>query len=236
MHGTAANVRVLYAILTNPFMHGAPRNQGVLDESSMLRMHLLALAELQPLLVRRVMIMVPGGGPRRVSGYLDVEKHIERLPFPATIEHMRNNSMGSYGMFLEAFARTRSRDARHDYYIFSEDDYIPVRADFDVALVRMHDMTFGAHGFGLLTGVLQGRPVEPSSEFNLHPESSAMMSGHTLNHLFRHTFDVHRWNESMIERSFTLLRREGPGAGAQYFDKIQLAFGVHLTPMSMAFA
>lgn len=135
--------------------------------------------------------------------------------------------MGSYGMFLEAFSRTRGQP--YDYYIFSEDDYIPIRAHFDVALVRMYQATFGARDRGFLTGVLQGRPVDSRSKYLLHPESSAVVSGRSLEHLFQHTFDKQGWNGSMIDRCFHLLAKGplevGNVPAPGHFDKIQVGWG-----------
>ena len=218
-----AGVRMLYVLLTNPFKHHNSRNQGSVDERSVLRMHLQALIELQPRLVKRLMIMVPTSDKKPDQDYLDVNATITRLPFHGTIESVPNNTLGSYGMYLEAFSRTR-RDF-YDYYIFSEDDYIPVRAHFDAALARMYTASFGPKGHGFLTGTLQGRPLDPTNAFLAHPESSAAMSGAALEHLFKHTYDTHRWNGSVIERSFKLLKEREVGYNSQYFDRVQLGFG-----------
>ena len=107
----SAGVTVAYVILTSPFERPHGRRQGPIQDSSVLQMHLLALAELRALLVRRLMIMVPSDPTRRLArGYLEVSAEIERLPFPTTVERVLNNSLGSYGMYFEAFARTRPTD------------------------------------------------------------------------------------------------------------------------------
>ena len=97
----------------------------------------------------------------------------------AQLELLPNNTLGSYGMYVHAFAAHR---AGFDYYLFCEDDYVPALAHFDRRLVRMHSATFGMEEAapGVLVGVLQGRPVEPRSPFNLHPESSHMASAAAL--------------------------------------------------------
>ena len=162
---------------------------------------------------------------------------------------------------------------KYDYYIFAEDDYVPVRPRFDEALVRMHGSadlglqppgqptdarapdcsrprarrrdsgTFGvAEGRaarGVLAGLLQGRPVEPTSPWRLHCESAHVMSAGTLAHLFGHASAV-RFSGHVIDRALSLLEVEGVCTTAtkaahparcreatadSLFDRIQLAFG-----------
>ena len=113
---------------------------------------------------------------------------------------MPNNTLGSYGMYVHAFLRSRSRGRsrslhgrdghghghedeprpQYTHYLFSEDDYLPLVPHFDAALVRMHRATFGAAQLGCLAGVLQGRPLEPTSRYLLHLESSHIMSAAAL--------------------------------------------------------
>ena len=151
--------------------------------------------------------MVPTDASRRtLPGYLDLTSELNALPFAASIERVANNSLGSYGMYFEAYARTRS--APFDFYLFSEDDYIPTRAHYDALLVRMHAASFGASGRGVLVGILQGRPVEPLSKYDLHAESSHVMSAGTLDAIFEHVYAQHRWKGSMASAALAMLARE----------------------------
>ena len=123
---------------------------------------------------------------------------------------------------------------------------IPVREHFDSALVRMYKDTFEGEanvrtfnggdfkhaGRGVLCGILQGRPVEARSPFQLHAESSHIMSAKTLRHVFDRSYGAPtRWRGDLTSRSLLLLEREGFSRTKStrfhlsYFDRVQLGFG-----------
>ena len=154
----------------------------------MLRIHLRSLAALTANLVRKLFIVLPSDHGREiVKGYVDVDSVASALPFEAVVIHLPNNTLGSYGMYLETYRLSEAAGDGLDYYIFSEDDYVPMRPRFDEALVRMYKRTFG-DGDGVLCGVLQGQPVEPQSKFKLHAESSHIMSARTIRHVYERTY------------------------------------------------
>ena len=237
------SVTMAYVLAASPFVRPPQRGQGPIAQRDVLRVHLAALAELPTTILRRLMIMVPtDAGRTLVPGYLDVSSELERLPFESTIERVDDNTLGSYGMYFEAYRRTREEEKHYDYFVFSEDDYIPFRAHYDAILMRMYVSSFGATGHGLLTGLLQGAPVEPTSKHELHPESSHVMSSNSLAHLFHHTYEEHRWKHDVTTRALTLafghdqartLReiitrpqkyRKG-NVSMSYFDMLQLSIG-----------
>lgn len=233
--------RVAYVLLTSPFRRDAGRGQGPVQQGDVLRMHLLALGATSALL-SRLLLMVPsessrgaGWEARVAGGYLDILPEASRLPFPATLIRVPNNTLGSYGMFLSAYAMRRDQFA---YYIFSEDDYLPVRPYFDRTLVELFSQTFGRRA-GMLSGLLQGKPVEPTSPYELHLESSLITSAATLRRLFRLSAAASK--EHPIERALELLAQEGVCTSEMKadrpsctqvvdarFDRIQLAFGALL--------
>ena len=179
--------RVAYVLATSPFARDGGRGQGAVHGEDVLRMHLLALSATAAA-ISRLLLMVPSESSSsdeweaRINGdYLDVHAEAVRLPFPATLIRIPNNTLGSYGMYLTAYAMRRDQ---YDYYVLAEDDYLPVRPRFDEALVRMYAQTFGRRP-GVLAGLLQGRPVEPTSPWRLHCESSHIMSASSLRRLFR---------------------------------------------------
>ena len=227
----SVSARVGYVLLTSPFARRSEgRGQGPVEESSVLRMHLRALVALPTTLITRLLVMLPSEPARTlVDGYLDIEPEAAQLPFPATLVRVPNNTLGSYGMYFEAYRRS---DNAFEYLLFSEDDYIPVRAYFDAALVRMYRQAFegtasaAAGGHGVLCGLLQGRPVEASSPYQLHAESSHIMSAATLSHIFSRTYGAPtHWHGDLISRSFHLLEQvEGVRVEA-YYDRVQLGFG-----------
>ena len=232
------NATILYVLLANPFAgerccygRGA-RPRGHVPEDMVLRLHLEALATL-PSRLAALRILLPRDPQqqqtkqRQSKGYLDVEREAARLPFPADLELLPNNSLGSYGMYLHAFAATRERFV---WYIFCEDDYLPAPAHFDSLLVRMHSDAFGRGADGLpahgcLAGVLQGRPVEPASPFPLHLESSHIMPSSSLARLFERAGGA---RSSMGVRMQQLTEAQfGPASAfpMTYFGRVQLGFG-----------
>ena len=228
------SVTMAYVLATSPFARPQDRRQGPIANRDVLRVHLAALTELRTTMLKRLMIMVPTDATKTlVPGYLDVSSELERLPFHATIEHVRDNTLGSYGMFFEAYRRIRKVE-HYDYFIFSEDDYIPFRAHYDAILMSMYVSTFGATGYGLLAGILQGRPLEPDNLFPMHPESSHIMSANSLAHLFDITYNVRHWKHDMMLRGLTLafgvseakgMRNHGKPVDMNYFDKVQMCIG-----------
>ena len=251
---------VAYVLATSPFVREGGRGQGSLHGEDVLRMHLLALSATAAA-ISRLLLMVPsessvsGAWEARVMGnYLDIHAEAARLPFAATLVRMPNNTLGSYGMYLTAYAMWRDQ---FEYYIFAEDDYVPVRPRFDEELVRMYAQTFEGRP-GVLAGLLQGKPAEPTSPWRLHCESAHIMSASSLRHLFRHAYDggpgggdgggERRAAEGgrggrghIIEHALSLLAAEGICTTATraatphctqtadgYFDRVQLAFGALL--------
>ena len=223
----ASTARVAYVLLTSPFeRRTGGRGQGPVDEGSVLRMHLRALIALPTTLITTLLIMLPSEpGRRLVPGYLDIEPEAAGLPFPARLVRLPNNTLGSYGGYLEAYRRTAASSSPFEYLIFSEDDYIPVRSHFDASLVRMYTSSF-ADNHGVLCGLLQGRPLEPSSPYQLHAESSHIMSASTLSRIFSHTYGSSvKWSGDLVSRMFHLLEvKEGVHVDA-YYDRLQLGFG-----------
>ena len=241
--------RVAYVLLASPFKRDAGRGQGIVHGEDVLRMHLMALRRTASA-VAHLLIMLPSESARgiawesRVAGdYLDVMEEAMLLPFPADLVRLPNNTLGSYGMGLSAYSM--HRDA-FDLYVFAEDDYVPVRPRFDEALVRMHAAAFGQKP-GVLAGLLQGRPVEPTSQWLLHCESAHVMSSVTLRHLFDHVYGG-GFGGHVIEHALSVLaaegvcrpeRREGchqldlPSWENSPFDRIQLAFGALLRDASI---
>lgn len=117
--------RVGYVLLASPFPRGiAGRGQGTVHEANVLQMHLRALAALRTTLIRKLLVMLPSretGHGGFVDGYLNIEPETARLPFEATLVRLPNNTLGSYGMYFEAFRLSDARDA-FEYLIFAEDD------------------------------------------------------------------------------------------------------------------
>ena len=229
-----SSITMAYVLATSPFMRPTARRQGPIANRDVLRVHLAALTELRTTMLRRLMIMVPTDRTKGlVPGYLDVSSELERLPFHSTIERVDNNTMGSYGMYFDAYDRMRNVE-HYDYYIFSEDDYIPFRAHYDAILMSMYVSTFGATGYGFLAGILQGKPLEPDNLFPMHPESSHIMSANSLAHLFDITYRVRGWKHDMILRALTLslghvearnLRPINSPPEMNYFDRVQVSIG-----------
>ena len=250
--------RVAYVLATSPFVREAGRGQGPIHGEDVLRMHLLALSTTAAA-ISRLLLMVPSESSlsdaweaRIMDDYLDIHAEVALLPFPATLVRMPNNTLGSYGMYLAAYAMRRDQ---FEYYIFAEDDYVPVRPRFDEELVRMYTQTFGERP-GVLAGLLQGKPAEPTSPWRLHCESSHIMSASSLRRLYlyahdgagrgdgggeRRAIEGGKRHGHIIEHALSLLAAEGICTTAtraatphckqtvdSYFDRVQLAFGALL--------
>lgn len=213
MVSASAPARVAYVLLGNPFLHErnsplAPLMNGRFPARSTLSIHFNVLyALLGPALssLAGVLLLMPSDDTKlEVPGY---RTHawfgsVETIP-------VNNNSLGSYGMYLHAFATTRGR---FDYYIFCEDDYVPARSDFVTELVFMYEQAFGAppqQQHGVLAGLLQGRPAEPQSKYGLHLETSHIMSAASLEQIYRHTFGTVVWRGSLADRMNYLVRAIG---------------------------
>ena len=161
-----------------------------------------------------------------VDGYLDIEPEVARLPFAASLLRMPNNTLGSYGAYLHTYAMNRARrTAPFAYYIFAEDDYVPLRPHFDGALHAMFVSAFGgADAVGCLAGLVQGRPVEPRSRYEMHLESSHVMSAAALERVFSHTFGRARWHGSTT----ALMEHLAGETSDRSFGRIQYGFGLLL--------
>ena len=192
-----------------------------------LRMQLWALGVL-PSRLSAILLVLPTDEERTLSpGYLDYENEARRLRAPLEVLRVANNSLGSYGMYLHAFASTRGR---FDYYIFCEDDYLPLRAHFDSALVRMYRATFPTGSTeGVLCGLLQGKPVERRSSHALLLESSHIMSATALEALYTYIFQNISWKGTTTELILFMVGGAHHAAKGYYFGAIQAGFGKLLT-------
>ena len=229
--------RIAYTILANPFLHNRnspdrPEMNGPVPAADVLRLHLSTLAALSTELAAILLVTPQDASRRELPGYLNISAVLgERsLPCPLELLSVRNNTLGSYGMYLHAFASTRGR---FDYYVFCEDDYVPVLDHFDAALVRMHDATFDVGGplqrHGVLAGVLQGGAAEPESTRSLHLETSHIMSARSLARIFHHIYSVVGWHGSTSERMTHLQSSSPRGVDPYSGGGIQEGFGLLCT-------
>jgi len=193
--------------------------------TSVLPIHLRLIAALKLRLLAILVCMPNDIETSEVPGYRQFGR---RMPdgLPLEVLQMPNNSLGSYGEFLHAFATTRGR---FDYYIMTEEDYVPSNPYVTDELVRIYRLAFPGKQYGMLAGVLQGQPVEKSSSYSLHAEGSHIMSASSLSHLFDHTYSTVGWKGSMADRMSFLRnasKREHP---CFYFSGVQLGFGLLLS-------
>ena len=241
--------RVAHVVLSNPFKNTAGTTTGAgrydtinVDENQgngpapakdMVRLHIWAVGQLRTKLLTGVLVMVPTDARRRThEHYTDVFRVSGQLPCPVRVVRVSNNTLGSYGMALHAFAITRGE---FDHYICTEVDYIPVRAHYDVLLVDMYRRSFGDEP-GVLMGLLQGRPAEPNSHLSLHGEGHFVASAATLDHIFDHLFRIVGWRNSTADRmQFLCLRTQVQQDGSRgslgkfgrhRYDHIQEGFGM----------
>ena len=106
--------KMLYTLLANPFSGERPgpyghdsSPRGHIPESRMLSLHIDALATL-PSRLAGLAIVVPYDAARPpIAGYLGIAASAARLPFAARLILLANNTLGSYGMYMHAFARVR---------------------------------------------------------------------------------------------------------------------------------
>jgi hypothetical protein len=232
----AAQPRVAYTIPLNPFLHmrNSPTNplmNGPVPGIHVLPLHLAALDGV-PSRLAAVLLMLPRDPLKALlPGYEDMLERQLQVRRRLTVELFRiaNNSLGGHGMYLHAFHTTRGR---FDYYIFCEDDYLPSRAHFDQTLVRLYRRAFPlsstATTDGVLAGILQGRPVEPSNRWPLHLETSHIMSAGALDTLSRRTYAGRRnFKGSISKRMFELMAKHRI-RDSYTFGAIQGAFGLLL--------
>ena len=231
----AARARVAYTILANPFLSSRnsrkqPLWNGPFPIRQTLAVHIRLLAAFERRLAAVLLVWPADVSKLLVPGYRNFSHSLTALRPPIELFEVANNTLGSYGMFLHAFASTRGR---FDFYIMCEDDYAPASPGFDIELVRLHEETFASGAPGVLAGILQGRPAEPDSKFALHLETSHIMSDASLQHLYRHTYERIGWNRSMAERMLGLLdanisadTRTGPRQRRYYGGGIQEGFGL----------
>ena len=231
--------RIAHTILGNPFVHGRnspekPLFNGPMPAKDTLSIHLGQLAKLQPKLLAAVLLVLPRDSTKEeVPGYRNISAAVAGFPLPLELLEVNNNSLGSYGMYLHAFAATRGR---YSFYLFCEDDYVPAQPDFDAALLRMHTRAFpGNHPPGVLAGVLQGTPAEPESPLALHLETAHIMSSNSLQHLFHHVYVHHGWAGSTSDWMLHLLHASrGKGRHMEYYGgAIQAGFGLMLSNASI---
>jgi len=192
---------VAYVLATSPFVRfertpkvaGHLFSEGVgadklLNGSYHLRIHLWALRTL-PSRLAAVLLMVPVDESRpSVAQYYRHQSGL--LPFPVETITAPNNSLGSYGMYFQAFFSTRGR---FDLYIFTEDDILPFRGHFDSALVRMYYATFTNGTDGVLGGVMQGSVVTPRSQYSTHLESGHIMSAKAIDTVAHYALNCKLW-------------------------------------------
>ena len=131
-------------------------------------------------------------------------------------------------MYMHAFLISRAT-GEYTHYLFSEDDYLPLIPHFDAALVRMHRATFSAaQQRGCPAGVLQGRPVEPSSPYLLHLESSHLMSTAALDAVLAALLRLDAPRLGGAGAAMVQLAERAYGRVSTYFGRVQLGFGLLL--------
>ena len=216
----------------NPFTQACnhpqhPLMNGPVPASAVLPIHIRILTAIRAR-VAAVLVMLPRDPSlREIPGY---RASLTRAASQSMVNvvDVPNNTLGSYGMYLHAFGTTRGR---FDYYVMCEDDYIPAHPDFVGELLRMHSDAFPEGKPGVLAGILQGRPIEPKSKFQLHLEGAHIMSAASLGHLYRHTYETVRWRHSMAARMLHLVNSSHSRSRLMnnyYFGLIQEGFGLLL--------
>lgn len=244
-----SSVRIAHVILANPFSkalgHGRATTMDSVnrDENQgngpapgylILRMHLWAIAQLNATQLSAVLVMVPTdttGTLIEHDNYTDVSAVESLLPCPVRIIRITNNTLGSYGMAMHAFATTRDE---FDYYIAVEQDYMPIRAHFETLLVHAHRHVFGDEP-GVLFSVLEGRPAEPHSRLAMCGQGQNVLSKAAFERVFDHLYDRIGWRHSTSDRMEHLtvrVDRLADGGHGQHgrllrhrWDRIQEGFG-----------
>jgi hypothetical protein len=224
--------RVAYVIFGNPFFHKT-HTDGPAHVPNMVRLHLWAIAQLRTRL-SAVFVALPHDSKKIViANYTDFRAEAALLPCKVHVLQLTNNTLGTYGMFLHAFATTRGE---HDYYMYAEADMIPVRRHFDELYVEMYSRAF-AHGEpGMLVGSLQGKPAEPYSHFPLHGQNQHIMSANSIDAVFRHVFVTMGWKQSAADYIVHLQTTRGTNRkfARHVFDQIQEGFGLLLSEANIS--
>eukprot|EP00966_Prymnesium_polylepis_P186612 4325741-Prymnesium_polylepis.1 len=158
--------RIAHVVLGSPY--GTGGKNGLVPSDKVLRLHLWAVASVATNLSAVLVVLSKDARKSEIAGYLDIEAEVRHAPYPIEVLRVTNNSLGSYGMYLHAFAVHRRR---FDYYTFSEVDYVPVHIGFGGILAHLYDATFADGRPGFLVGVLQGRPIEPGN-MPPHPQGA----------------------------------------------------------------
>ena len=218
--------RTAHVVLGSPY--GTGSKDGVVPSERMLQLHLWALGQLETSLSAVLVVLSTAeASSRRVElqGYTDIASERATLACPVHVLRAANNSLGSYGMYLLAYATY----PLFDYYIASEVDYIPMHAHFDKLMVAMHLGTF-AERPGLLVGCLQGEPLEKG--FPAHPQGAHIMTAGAIGRIFEHIYGRSvGWTRSTSDRMVHLVRsargRSRSGSRGRY-DMIQEGFGMLL--------
>ena len=235
--GNMRAARVAYVILCRPFSSEhvergdkVARSDGPVPAAAMLRLHLWALSKLSHSLAVAMAVSPTDRKKTEMPGYYDIHADARALGCPFELIRVGNNSLGSYGMFLHAFALSRNRG--HAFYIFSEVDYVPLLPRFDRVLVEMSDHLFAPPARrGVLASVLQGGVVDADRQ-PVHLEGSHIMSSAALDALYEHVYGTQRWNRSMSERMLHLVKLRGSRTRGRY-DRIQEGFGLLLAEASI---
>ena len=189
------SLRIAHVAAAAPFASGASRGDSMSRENQgngpaptqhMLRLHLWAIAQLQPRISAFFGVIAHDKSRQEVANYTDIDGVASLLPPTTKVRVLRapNNTLGSYGMSLYVFEVTRGE---YDYYICTEVDYMPVRTRYDALLVDIHRSFFG-HKPGALMGFLQGRPAEPHSHYALHGQNEFVLSLAALDRLYEYLF------------------------------------------------
>ena len=233
--------RVAHVVLANPFqisaVHTASNTRsfnssgrdGPVSSKTVLRQHLRCLATLPTPWLSLVLVMMPTDPFRAlIPGYSDLGSLRQPLRCPLEFVHVSNNSMGSYGMYVHAFMYARGRA---DLWVFCEVDYVPIRGSYDVALAVLLQQTFLGKP-GMLAGVLQGQPVEPRSDKQLHAEGAHVMSTKTLELVLHHVYTKQGWGGDTAEYMVSLVHKSRRPRWVRLesrYDHIQLGWGLLMT-------
>ena len=225
-----AAMDIAHVVLGSPY--GVGTKDGLVPSSHVLRVHLWSVALLSSNLAAVLVVLSTDKQKKEIPGYMQIDEETKNMTCPVHIIRVANNSMGSYGMYLHAFAIHRRQ---FDYYTFSEVDYVPVHTDFAGILARLYDATFVGQP-GMLVGVLQGHPVERSA-MPPHPQGAHIMSTASLERLFHHVYAHGGWNKSMSDRMVILVKRRNRSvlrASNGVYDAIQVGVGLLMAEAGIA--
>ena len=219
----ARTARIAHVVLGSPYATG---KDGLVPSSRVLKLHLWAVSSVARSIAAVLVVLSTDRRKRTIAGYTEVAQESASMPCPVRVMHVANNSLGSYGMYLHAFAVHRTS---FDYYVASEVDYVPVHVDFGGILARLYQSTF-ADRLGFLVGVMQGHPFE-RSKMPAHPQGVHVMSTRTLEQLYEHTYARGGWSGSMTARMLHLVRTKARSSlrlAASPYDFVQVGFGMLL--------